>query len=207
MYSRLEAFLNRFLPFTAEEFSRFRGFFSVRKCKAKEILIRPGETEQYLYFVDTGLLHQYFYKGREMVTTDIISEGTVTGAVVSFLSQAPSHYYLETMEPCVLLALSRTNLEMLYEKYPKWQKLGRVLITYFLLRQERYNLDEVRFSVRERFVHFAEEHSALMLRVPQRRLASYLNIKPETFSRLKPLLRNDRKKIKSHKPAREDEKS
>jgi len=188
MFERLRVFLQRFVPFTEEEFSRLKQLLKTRHCRKKEVLVHPGETGHYLYFVDSGLLHQYFLKGKEVVTTDVISEGTITGAVVSFLSDQPSHYYLETLEPTVLLALSKENLERLYQEDRKWQRLGRILISYFLIRQERHNLDMVRYTVRERFVHFAEEYSGLMKRVPQKRLASYLNIEPETFTRLKPLL-------------------
>jgi CRP-like cAMP-binding protein len=191
MFERLQAFLHRFVPFTEEEFSHLKRLLIIKHCRKKEVLIHPGQTEQYLYFVDSGLLHQYFFKGKEVITTDIISEGTITGAVVSFLSGQASHYNLEALEPSVLLALSKDNLEDLYKEDRKWQKLGRILISYFLLRQERHNLDMVRYTVRERFIHFAKEYSGLMTRVPQKRLASYLNIEPETFTRLKPLLANE----------------
>jgi CRP-like cAMP-binding protein len=206
MFERLQAFLQRFISFSEEEFSRLKLLLKVKHCSMKEILIRPGETEHYLYFVDSGLLHQYFLKGKEIITTDLISEGTITGAVVSFLSGQPSHYYLETLEPTELLALSKENLECLYYEDKKWQKLGRILISYFLLRQERHNLDMVRYTVRERFVHFAEEYSGLMKRVPQKRLASYLNIKPETFTRLKPLLEKEMTmSMKNKKMKKQDE--
>lgn len=204
MNDGLQEFLQRFVPFTKEEFSRLKQLLKVKHCRKKEILIQPGEKEQFLYFLDSGLLHQYFIKGKEVVTTDIISEGTITGAVVSFLSGQPSHYYLEALEPSVLMGLSKENLERLYSEDRRWQRLGRLLISYFLLRQEQHNLNQVRFTVRERFIHFAEEYSALMTRVPQKRLASYLNIEPETFTRLKPLLMKEIKttkkngKIKKH---------
>jgi hypothetical protein len=66
-----------------------------------------------------------------------------------------------------------------------------LLVTYYLLRQENEIIDTIRLTMRERFLQFATQHPDLLERVPQRRIASYLNIKAETFSRLKPLLHND----------------
>jgi hypothetical protein len=42
---------------------------------------------------------------------------------------------------------------------------------------------------RERFIYFVNRNPELLQRVPQKYLASYLNIKPETFSRFKHLVR------------------
>ncbi len=188
MYEDLFIFLKKFSTLTNEEFSRLKESIIIREFQKKEILIKKGDTEQYLYFINKGLIHQYFYKGKEMVTTDLVGPGTITGSVSSFLSGKPSNYYLEAMEQTLVLAMSKQCLEELYNSDKKWQQVGRILITYFLLQQERQLIDNIRFSMRERFVNFAEASPELLKRVPQRRLASYLNIKPETFTRLKPLL-------------------
>jgi CRP-like cAMP-binding protein len=47
----------------------------------------------------------------------------------------------------------------------------------------------MRLDTRERFLQFVERNPELVQRVPQKYLASYLNMKPETFSRLKHLLK------------------
>ncbi len=188
IYEKLEYFLNQFFHLSDKELSQLKEKLVFRQFPKKHILIKEGETEGCLYFIGEGLIHQYFYKGKEVVTTDLVCEGTITGAVASFLSGQPSHYFLETIEPSSTLCISRQDLEALYKSDIKWQRFGRILITHFFLQQEMYILDNIRYSIRERFVHFAEAFPALLKRVPQRRLASYLNIKPETFTRLKPLI-------------------
>ncbi|MCX6317794.1 MAG: Crp/Fnr family transcriptional regulator [Bacteroidetes bacterium] len=188
MFNNLVSFLSRFMALTANELDLLKEQLTFREYPKKFTLISEGETEQYLYFVSKGLIHQYFLKDSASVTTDLVAEGTITGSVASFLSGKPSHYFLETMEPAHLISISRQNLSRLYAMDKKWQRFGRILITHFLLQQERHILDNVRYSVRERMVHFAEEFPELMKRAPQRKLASYLDIKPETFSRLKKLL-------------------
>ena len=68
------------------------------------------------------------------------------------------------------------------------ERLGRLMITHFFLQQQLWELDILRFNTRERFVHFVQNNPDLLQRVPQKYLASYLNMKPETFSRFKHLL-------------------
>jgi signal-transduction protein with cAMP-binding, CBS, and nucleotidyltransferase domain len=196
MYEQLTNFLGRFVQLTDEEFSHLKKQLVLREFKKKEIITKEGETEQYLYFINKGLIHQYFHKGKEVVTTDLVCAGTITGSVTSFLSRKPSHYFLEALEPTEAWTMSRHSLDVLYNTDVKWQRFGRILITHFLLQQEWHLLDNIRYSIRERFVQFGQQFPDMLKRVPQRRLASYLNMKPETFSRLKPLLN-----IKQKEPA------
>jgi CRP-like cAMP-binding protein len=189
MYKRLRTFLEQFVSFSDAEFGQMKEKLAVKELKKKEFLTLAGETERYIYFVTEGIIHQFFYKGKQVITIDLIPEGTMANAAVSFFSGKPSHYYLQALEPTRLLALSRDDLEELYQSDKKWQRLGRILITYFLIRQEKNNIDGIRLSIPEKFLQFAKEYPDLMKRVPQRTLASYLNIKPETFTRLKPLLK------------------
>jgi len=192
IYHSLLLFLNQFLHLSEDEFTILQKRTAVKHFNKKENLIEPGETDKHLYFTGRGLIREYFIRGKKQVTTDIITEGTITGSISSFLTGEPSHYCLQAMEPVTVLAISRIDLEELYSSDRKWERLGRVLTAHFLLQQEQHILDNIRFSVRERFVHFAEKHRDLLQRVPQKYLASYLNIEPETFSRLKHLLKKNK---------------
>ena len=59
---------------------------------------------------------------------------------------------------------------------------------HFFLQVEYQILDNIRYTTKERFVNFMKQNPELVLRVPQKYLASYLEIQPETFSRLKHLM-------------------
>jgi hypothetical protein len=58
---------------------------------------------------------------------------------------------------------------------------------------DSWQMQLIKMTPRERFLNFVMKNPQLMQRVPQKYLASYLNIKPETFSRFKHLLRNHSK--------------
>jgi hypothetical protein len=69
--------------------------------------------------------------------------------------------------------------------------MGRLILIDWLLKKESWEQSRIQFGPRERFLQFVEAHPHLMERVPQKYLASYLNIKPETFSRYKHHLPSD----------------
>lgn len=189
MLELLQQYVSAYVTLTPEEFSLLAGKITVRTFDKRVVLLRAGEVEKHMNFVVSGLVRMYFYKGRTEVITNIAREKDLVSASSSFLSGKPSNYYLETLEPTTLLSLTREDLDLIYARINRVERLGRELTTQFVLQKEEWEYECMRLDTRERFLHFVEKNPELMQRVPQKYLASYLNMKPETFSRLKHLLR------------------
>src|ERR1700761_1292600 len=189
MLDLLRQFVSGYVALTPEDFSLLAGKITVRSFDKREMLLRPGEVEQYMSFVITGLVRMYFYRGRSEVILNLAKEKELISASSSFLSGAPSNYYIETLEPTTVLSITRNDLESVYRKNSRIERLGREMITHFVLEKEEWELACMRLDTRERFLQFVERNPELVQRVPQKYLASYLNMKPETFSRLKHLLK------------------
>jgi len=190
MTKDLFEFLNQFVPVSAKDFEELMA--QVEECNfdKRVKLTEIDQVEEYMYFIINGLARKYFYKEKEEIITHIVSEGGMIGSGASFLSGLPSRYVVETLEPTMALRISKERLENLYRSSKKWEKIGRILTTHFFLIQEFRLLDNIRYSNNERFIRFMNENPDLVMRVPQKYLASYLHIKPETFSRLKHLMLN-----------------
>ena len=187
MLELLQKFVSGFVVLTHDDFSLLAEKIVVRKFDRREQLLRPGEVEQYMNFVVTGLVRMYFYKGKTEVVANIAKEGELVSSSASFLSGAPSNYFVETLEPTTMLSLTRQHLEQIYQKNIRIERLGRLMTTNFVMQKEEWEHECMRLDTRERFTRFMERNPDLVQRVPQKYLASYLNMKPETFSRLKHL--------------------
>ena len=173
---------------TNEEFAALADVLVIRNFDKKQLLTDAGEVENYLNFTVKGLARKYFYKGKTEIITQIAREGELVNSSASFLSGTPSPYLVETLEPSTFLSITREQLEKLYENSPRIERLGRIAITHLFLQREEWEHECLRLDTRERFLHFVKNNPDLIRRVPQKYLASYLNMKPETFSRLKHLV-------------------
>lgn len=169
----------------------------------KSIITRAGEVENNLYFLTKGLVRIFFIKGHKEITFDLAKEGTITSSSNSFFTGKPSRYNLEALEPVSALVITKEKLDELYERGEKWQLFGRKVITFFLLRQERGIIDRVKFTPRESFFHFVENNSDYVQRVSQKHLASFLGIKPETFTRMKRHLMDHKKHSRNNHDKKE----
>jgi CRP-like cAMP-binding protein len=185
MLEMLRQYISAYVALTGEEFAALADKLVVREFDRRQLLVRVGEVEEHLSFIVKGLARLYFLKGKTEMITNIAKEGELIASSSSFLSGKPSYYFVETLEPCTVLSITRANLERAYQESPKIEKLGRLVTTYFVLQKEEWELECMRLDTRERFLRFIGNNPELLMRVPQKYLASYLNMKPETFSRLK----------------------
>ena len=119
-------------------------------------------------------------------------------------STARNHFTAARLPNILLKRLNQPLLfplhMMIWKKYlqqsQKMEHLGRMVITYTMVIKDVADANG-KNAPRERFLNFVTRNPELMQRVPQKYLASYLNIKPETFSRFKHLLRNHTKRCSS----------
>ncbi|MBS1601293.1 MAG: Crp/Fnr family transcriptional regulator [Bacteroidetes bacterium] len=187
---RLHHYLSAYAPLTRQEFAILLPYIEIREFDKKVKVIREGETERYLNIVARGLARKYLplRTGGE-VTIQLATEGHIIHSELSFHNRLPSGSVVETVEPTIFFSISYDSLEELYEKIPKFERMGRLLISQLFVKKDRRYFDQLNKSTRERFLDFVSKHPQMMQRVPQKYLASFLNIKPETFSRLKHLIR------------------
>ncbi|MET0636271.1 MAG: Crp/Fnr family transcriptional regulator [Chitinophagaceae bacterium] len=189
------SYLRRFVSLTDDEFNKcLLPVIKVRRFHKKEFLTREGEIENFFNFIIRGLVRKYYKSHKTETNTQISTEGHIILSQESFYSRLPSEYYIETIEPAVVLSIRYDDLEEVYRKSKKMEHLGRLIITHIMVIKDRWQMQMIKMTPRERFLHFVERNPELLQRVPQKFLATYLNIKPETFSRFKHLLRTHSKK-------------
>jgi CRP-like cAMP-binding protein len=186
-----QSFLQKFIEITEDEFNNYlMPVLNIKKLDRKQVLTKAGEVEDYLYFIVKGLIRKYYLKGKEEINTQISMEGHLIHSNESFHSRTPSEYYVETIEPGIVISINYNDLETALSKTIRMERLGRKIITSFFVARDNWQMQMVKMTPRERFLNFVTRNPVLMQRVPQKYLASYLNIKAETFSRFKHLLRN-----------------
>jgi signal-transduction protein with cAMP-binding, CBS, and nucleotidyltransferase domain len=138
MEKALGHYLSRYANLTNEELELILPRIEVREVVKRQLLTQAGEQEEYLYLVVKGVIRKFFYKGREEVITQLAKEGDLICSSVSFF-EPTSQYAIEALEPGVVYALSRENLEELYALIPRMERLSRMVITDLYLSKKREN--------------------------------------------------------------------
>jgi CRP-like cAMP-binding protein len=151
----------------------------------RHILLKKGKICNHLYFLEKGLVRNYFEEDDKELTNDITVDGAFVTSFSSFISQTPSVETIELLEDSILYAIHYDDLQHLYKTYPIMEHIGRLIAEY------HYNSLAMK-SYRLKFSNSAERYEALfntkieiIKRTPIGIIASYLGMSIETLSRIR----------------------
>ncbi len=151
----------------------------------KHILLKEGQTSDYIYVVLKGLLRMYYIKDDNEVCSRFMDEQHMAMSVNSFYSRTPGYEYIETLEPTTVARIHHDQLQKVYNTHDDFNYIARVITEqYFIRSEERLYLIR-KHSAEERYVYFIEHYPELLQRVPLMYIATYLGITLETLSRIR----------------------
>ena len=181
-------YLQRFMIINVDELKELLSYCEIRQVDKRTILVKEGEVDNYLNMVVKGLVMKYVRVKKSDMILQLATEGHVIHSEISFLTRSPSLVFVETLEPTIMVSLTYDKMEEALDKFPQGERLGRLILTGMYVKKEESRYYRLLRSPRERFLDYINAHPHMLQRVPQKYLASYLNIKPETFSRMKHLV-------------------
>ena len=189
MLQTLYTYINNIHPINEEITHALEQCFEIVEVPEKNLLLKDGETCDYLYLVLDGLARMYYIKDDEEVSSLFVEEKYFFNAAESFYSRKPGYEYIETIEPTTLARIHYDHLQRLYKTYPELNYIARVITENYLVKsQERLYLLRKQ-TAEERYLYFTSHYPTLLQRVPLKHIASYLGLTLETLSRIRNKIR------------------
>lgn len=138
-----------------------------------------------MYYVHRGMVRQYYYKNARDVTEHFSYEGRIVICIESFLKQEPSRLIVETLEASELFAIPYDELHQLAAVNIEIELLFRKIIEHALISSQEH-ADSQRFeNASERYLRLFKTKPEIILRAPMQHIASFLQMSPETLSRVR----------------------
>src|SRR5690606_20959732 len=174
------------ISITDEEFEFVKTLFLPKKLRKKHFILEEGDICKYNIFVEKGILRTYKIdeKGNEH-TLQFAFEGWWAADLYSFFTNEPSSFYIEALENCELLLISKQSWDDLLDKVPAFERYFRILLQNNLISMQRRLMRSLSETAEEKYLNLAATFPDLLQRVPQTIIASYLGITPETLSRIR----------------------
>ena len=164
----------------------------VRKTYHKgEIILAEGDICREFLYIHKGMLRQFYFKKDKQLTEHIGVEGGMVMCIESLFKEEPTHLQIEALENTIVFALPKKNLEEVALHNVNIQILYRKILEESLI-QSQIHADLVRFeSAYDRYKTLCHLQPQIIMRAPLLHIASYLQMTPETLSRVRAQMLNE----------------
>ncbi|MCB0756069.1 MAG: Crp/Fnr family transcriptional regulator [Flavobacteriales bacterium] len=181
----LQSFIQGIVNFSDSEMELIMSRFEPMSLPAGEYFVDEGLVCKHIGFIVKGYVRSYYEINEGEVTTMINTKHNIVTAHTSFTLQRPSMQYIQAITDSELLVMSYESMQELYDRIPKWDRLGRIINEHVYGYVEGRVVDYLSLSPEERYRKLIDENAKLVKNVPLRYVASMLGITPETLSRIR----------------------
>ena len=186
----VELFIQTF-AFTEEEFALLLSSFKSKTISKKDYYLRAGELCKSKAYLNKGCARNFVLdeQGHERILFFAFEDWWL-GDFDSYYSGKPGTNYIQMLEDSELLVISKENFQKAEQKIPKLKQW----YSSKMLRSasaSRNKIEEIKtLSAEERYLKLIEKQPHIFQRIPLQHIASYLNIEPQSLSRMRNRLTN-----------------
>ncbi|MHA4811889.1 Crp/Fnr family transcriptional regulator [Flavitalea flava] len=168
--------ISQFAPLSPRLNKHLRKIIKFRKYKKGAFILREKEICNQIIFIKKGLLRSYSMLGDEEVSNWFMKEGDFVISIASFFWRLPAEEAIQALEDVECFCMAYGDLEDTYKQYISYERNGRLIASHY------YCLSELRAKALRRqtpfnkYVHLMKNYPELVLRVPKKHIASYLDV-------------------------------
>ncbi len=150
-----------------------------------ERILSEGEVCTGISYIEKGLVRQYYIKNGKEVTEHLGVDHSIFMCIESLFKEEPSHLQVEALEPTLVYILPKAKLEAAAMRNVNIQMLYRKILEESLI-QSQVHADLMRFETApNKYKRLCEMNPQVVLRAPLTYIANYLQMTPETLSRIR----------------------
>lgn len=184
-YLNLKRHIQKIVPVHDDDFERAWSYFTIKHLKKKEYLLRPTQISKHESYVVHGLFETAIVD--DLGKTHCLyfpHEDWWVGDFKSFKTGKESCMEIQALEDAVLLQISKSSLEKLYEAFPIFERFFRILNENAGIALQDRIVQNYSQNADKKYDAFLRRYSSLSNRLSQKRIASFLGVTPEYFSQM-----------------------
>lgn len=182
-FSEIKKSLLKIYPFTDEQLELFINKLVYKKIRKNDLILNEKQISDRLIFVLSGSLRFYVKKEYNDLTLNFVTENFWFADIESLLMQKPSQNRIEAAEDSSIASINMTDIHELMDLHPCFRMLYGLLAN--LTISSSYIATITNKNPDERYRELLISHPSWIIRFPQKHIASFLKMTPETLSRVR----------------------
>lgn len=182
---RIKQAFDPYFRVPVEAWQSFADLGELIRCEKEQIIKAVNGTERYLYFILSGSGGVLLWHKNNFVCIDLCYESDFFGDYMSFLNAEASPLEVITLEASELFRISKTNFDVLSTNSDFGDKICRFASEALFIHKQQQQIDILTKTAKERYVELQKKTPEIIQRTPQKYIASYLGVTPQSLSRIR----------------------
>ena len=175
----------KYSTMTHEELDTLESILVPKRYSKGEMILKEGDVCENIYYIDKGLVRQFYFKNNKELTEHIGSDGEIFMCIESLFKEERTRLQIEALEPSSIYLIPKHRLEQVALHNVNIQILYRKILEESLIISQ-IHADLLRFeTAQNRYLRLCKMKPQVVLRAPLVYIASYLQMTPETLSRVR----------------------
>ena len=181
---KLIKYIGKYVTLEKEELETILSFFKRKTLLKDKFIMKKEQVVTDYYFIASGGLIIYDVEDNIQYTRYFAFENELIADISKIKKKKRSKSYIKAIEDTELYSISYNDMEMLYDRFPLWQKFGR-LVWEDAFTSVLYGIHNFQtLTAKERYLDLLKR-SDLIFRVPLKDLSLFLGITPQSLSRIR----------------------
>ena len=182
---KIKKYFKKYQAFTEQDWHMVSSKLALKQFPKKTLLLEKGETENYVSFIESGIVRYYIPRENNDITFEITFENEFMGAYDSFLTRLPSIYNVETITPATLWRLTYDDIQTIYRETEMGNTISRLAAEALFLEKSKRELALLTLTPEHQYLNLFTEQPDLIKKIPLKYIASYIGITPQALSRIR----------------------
>jgi CRP-like cAMP-binding protein len=185
MYEKLKTYCQSIVSFKEEELALIDLYFEKVTLGKKAYLLTANEICDFVGFIAEGTIRHFHIREGEEKTCDISFENAWVTDFQSFNRQTPCIMNLQALAPTTIMLIRRDRLLQLYQACGKFETFGRHMAEHVAQHATEIAMSLSSEKPEQRFQNLLKNQPDIFRRAPQKYIANFLGISPESLSRIR----------------------
>lgn len=171
---------------TKEELNFIADRTTISELKNKAFYLKKDQVQKEMSFLYQGLLRSFYIddKGSE-ITIQFIREGEYVADYIAFITQKPTKFYIQCIEPCILVNISFLTIQDAYFNFKNFENYGRKIAEAILVNKQNRIESFLFQNAENRYLNFIKHNPSLINRISITHLCSFLGIERQSLTRIR----------------------
>jgi len=180
------ALINSIVPLSKSLNKYFSSVLVLNHYKKGDYIVKAGDFCDSIHIIRKGLIRGYFNHNNNEITTWVSVDNELVTSISGYFKKESAVESIQCLEDTFTESMSYNNMHFALQNFKEMNDLNRILMEHYYLHAE-YRAFMARIpTAKDRYEYYLKiTNPEIIKRLPKKYLASLLNMRPETLSRLK----------------------